>query len=335
MTRVPAATPEQPWLVGDIGGTNARFALVDSPGTMPRDVKTMSCADYADLAVAAETYLITTAASPVAACVAVAGPVSGDRFRLTNGGWDFSLEATRFQLGLAHLELINDFAALALSLPHLSPDDVRPVGTASPIPGLPMAVLGPGTGLGVAGLLPAGDHWHPVCGEGGHVDLPVIEEQEIEILRILAAEQKAVTAECVLSGSGLVRLHRCLSRLHGVEHETLTPAQITELGDAGEDELCAETLDVFCALLGGVAGNVALTFGARGGVFLGGGILPRIPGILERSAFRQRFEAKLRMAHYVKVISTQLITAKAPALSGAATHLRQQCAETTAIPVLS
>lgn len=330
MTRVPAATRHQPWLVGDIGGTNARFALVDEPGASPRNVRNMVCADFPDLAGAAEAYLGTTSASPVAACIAVAGPVGGDRFRLTNGGWDFSLEATQYQLGLAHLELINDFAALALSLPHLGTAELRAIGTVSRVPGLPQAVLGPGTGLGVAGLLPAGDRWLPVCGEGGHVDLPVVEEREIEVFRILKAEQQAVTAECMLSGGGLTRLHRCLSRLEGVEYDALSPSRITELGRSREDELCVETLDLFCALLGGVAGNVALTLGARGGVYLGGGILPRIPEVLERSAFRDRFEAKLRMADYVKAISTHLITASTPALTGAAAHLRQQQTETAA-----
>ncbi len=321
MKTVPAATPDRPLLVGDIGGTNARFALVHAPGAAPTEVTTMACADYPDLGDAAEAYLAATASTPAAACIAVAGPVQGDRFRLTNGPWDFSTEAIRRRLGLAHLRLLNDFAALALSLPRLRPDDLCRIGTPTAVAGQPLAVLGPGTGLGVAGLHPSDGGWIPVCGEGGHVDLPVIEEREIEIARVLRAEQQTVSAECVLSGTGLTRLHRCLCQVHGVDHTPLTPAQITELGCTGEEELCVEALEVFCALLGGVAGNLALTLGARGGVFLGGGILPRIPDMLEHSEFRRRFDAKLRMTDYVKAIATQLIVATAPALIGAAAHL--------------
>jgi glucokinase len=315
--------------VADIGGTNARFALVEGRAARPTRVHLMACADHPDLASAAAAYLAGAGggARPGAACVAIAGPVSGDRIRLTNARWDCSAEATRRALGLDRLEVVNDFAALALSLPHLDGADLVSLGGPPPAPGRPMAVLGPGTGLGVAGLLPVpGGGWVPVSGEGGHVDLPAVDDREIEALRVLRAEQGAATAECVLSGPGLGRLHAALARVDGV---AVDPREAADICAASDDPRCVETLEVFCALLGGFAGNAALTLGATGGVFLGGGVLPRILPVLRGSAFRRRFEAKFRMAHYVKDIATVLIVAPTPALLGTAARL-DQCLESAA-----
>ncbi len=323
MTPAPP-TAQRPWLVADIGGTNARFGLVEAPGARPSRVHTMACADHGDLASAASAYLEQAAdgVRPGAACVAVAGPVEGDRIRLTNARWDCSAADTRRRLGLDRIEVINDFAALALSLPRLDGDDLLSLGGPPPAPKKPMAVLGPGTGLGVAGLLPlGGSGWIPVPGEGGHVNVPAADDREIEVLRLLRAEQGTVTAECLLSGPGLTRLHRALAQIHGVPAHELSAARICA---AEDDGLCAEALEVFCALLGGFAGNVALTLGATGGVFLGGGILPRIPAVLQHSGFRRRFEEKHRMTDYVKDIATMLIVAPTPALLGAAARLDQR-----------
>ncbi|MFC3997481.1 glucokinase [Nocardiopsis sediminis] len=326
---VPAPARSRPWLVADIGGTNARFGLVDAPGARPRDVCRLLCADHPDLASAARTYLERTGgARPGAACVAVAGPVEGDRIRLTNARWDCSAEDTRRELGLAHIEVVNDFAALALALPRLDGGDLLALGGPPPAARRPMAVLGPGTGLGVAGLLPApGGGWVPVSGEGGHVGLSPATDLEIEVLRTLRAGQGTVTAECVLSGPGMTRLHGALARVHGGAAAAPLPAErICDTAD--EDPLCALTLEVFCALLGGFAGDCALTLGATGGVFVGGGIAPRIAEVLQRSDFRIRFESKYRMTDYVKDIATVLITAPTPALLGTAARL-DQCLETT------
>ncbi|ASU83970.1 glucokinase [Nocardiopsis gilva YIM 90087] len=326
MSRLAAPTPQRPWLVADIGGTNARFGLVEASGERPVRVQRMPCAEHADLASAASAYLEREGqgARPSAACVAIAGPVAGDRIRLTNASWDCSAKATRRALDLDHLEVLNDFAALALSLPRLGDDDLLPLGGPAPRTDRPMAVLGPGTGLGVAGLRPVADGWAPVSGEGGHVDVPAVEERELEAVRLLRAEQGTVTAECVLSGPGLSRLHGAVARMHGVRGDALSAAEICANPD---DAVCAETLDLFCALLGGFAGNVALTLGATGGVFIGGGVPPRISGILLRSDFRRRFEEKRRMIDYVKDIATVLIVAPTPALLGTAARL-DQCLET-------
>ncbi|CAM3863451.1 hypothetical protein GCM10009799_24280 [Nocardiopsis rhodophaea] len=326
MSRLAAPTPERPWLVADIGGTNARFGLIEAPGGRPVRVHRMPCGEHPDLAAAASAYLQRDGqnARPSAACVAIAGPMDGDRIRLTNANWDCSAEATRRALDLDRIEVLNDFAALALSLPRLGDDDLLPLGGPAPTAERPMAVLGPGTGLGVAGLRPVAGGWLPISGEGGHVDVPAVDERELEAVRLLRADQGTVTAECVLSGPGLTRLHGAVARMHGVRRDALSAADICASPD---DPVCAETLDLFCALLGGFAGNVALTLGATGGVFIGGGVPPRISGILLCSDFRRRFEEKRRMIDYVKDIATVLIVAPTPALLGTAARL-DQCLET-------
>ncbi|WP_460859759.1 glucokinase [Nocardiopsis coralliicola] len=323
-----APTPERPWLVGDIGGTNARFGLVQAPGGRPAHVGKVPSGLHGGLASAAGAYLdgIAGRPEPSAACVAVAGPVLEDRIKLTNVGWDFSVDGDRAALDLDHLEVVNDFAALAQSLPALGDTDLLPIGGPGTDPAAPMAVLGPGTGLGVAGLvpLPAGG-WLPLPGEGGHVDAPAVEDLEAEVVRVITAERGRVSAEALLSGPGLPRLHRALGEILGTQAPDLSPSEITNAGIHPDqaDPLARETLEVFAALLGGFAGNVALTLGATGGVFLGGGVLPRIPNVLREGRFRLRFEAKGRMTDYLKNIATVLIVADNPALLGAAARLDQ------------
>ncbi|MFI6318398.1 glucokinase [Nonomuraea sp. NPDC050556] len=305
------------WLVADIGGTNARFGLVTAPGNQPSHIHVLPVAEHASLRDAAAAYLdLVGAARPTAACVAVAGPVDGDRYDLTNAHWSGSIH----DLGVPYAALINDFEALAASLPHLAGDDLVSLGGPSPSRGV-KAVLGPGTGLGVAGLVPSGQGWVPVPGEGGHVTVPILDDRDLEVVRALRAQgMTRVEAEDLLSGPGLVRLHRALAQVNGVSAPDLTSADIVERVD---DSLCAETVELFCAMLGSFASNVALTLGARGGVYLGGGVLPRIVGRVRASDFRARFEASPGMADYLAAISTTLIVAEQPALTGAAAHLAQ------------
>ncbi|MGK5557705.1 glucokinase [Actinomadura kijaniata] len=311
------------WLVADIGGTNARFALVDGPGGAPRDRASLPTRGYPDLAAAVAAYLAEHAPAErvEAACLAVAGPVGGGGFRLTNAGWPAdTAERVRARLGLPHLEVINDFEALARALPSLGPDDLVPVGSPPPTGAGTLAVLGPGTGLGAAGLVPTPAGPVPLPGEGGHVDIPAVTEREVEVMRLLRAERGTASAEYLLSGDGLARLHRFLSMVHGVRAAPLTAAEVVERRD---DPLCAETLETFCALLGSYAGNIALTFGARGGVYLGGGILPRVVDVLRGSAFRARFEDKPPVVDYLRAIPTALIVHPCPAFAGAAARLEQ------------
>ncbi|REE95290.1 glucokinase [Thermomonospora umbrina] len=316
-----APSLQRPWLVADIGGTNARFGLVQSPGEAPSRVQVLALRDHAGLAEAASTYLFRHAGDvhPTAACVAVAGPVGGDgTYRLTNAHWSGSAAEVAADLRLDRVELINDFEALALALPTLAPGDLRAVGESLPAGDAPAAVLGPGTGLGVAGLVRAGDRLVAVPGEGGHVDLPAGTDRELRIARMLREDGETASAEHLLSGDGLTRLYGLTARLNGVAAEPLTAAQICA---RRTDPLCHETLETFCALLGAFAGNVALTFGARGGVYLGGGILPRVWETLRRSDFRRRFEAKPPVERYLRAIPTALIVAPTPALAGAAARL--------------
>ncbi|MFD9945002.1 glucokinase [Nonomuraea sp. NPDC059023] len=311
---------ELPWLVADVGGTNARFGLVTAPGEAPSHVAVLAGADHASLPDAVAAYLADHAGGvrPGAACVAVAGPIGGDSYQLTNLPWSGSVR----DLGVPYAVLLNDFEALAVSLPHLGADDLADLG--GPVPGDGIkAVLGPGTGLGVAGLVPADHGWIPVPGEGGHVSVPVHDEREQEIVAALRAQGlRHVEAEHVLSGPGLARLYRALALVNGAAPEDgLSAAEI--VARAG-DPLCAETVDVFCAMLGTFAGNVALTLGARGGVYIGGGVLPRIVERVRASAFRRRFAASPSMSGYLSSIATTLIVAPQPALTGAAAWLTQQ-----------
>lgn len=315
---------ESPWLVADIGGTNARFGLVRRPGGPPEAVAVLPGAEYDGLpdAVAAYLDLYGGGVRPGAACLAIAGPVDGDRYRLTNAGWHGSIR----DLGIPGAHLLNDFEALAFSLPFLAGDDLEPLGGPPPAARMVKAVLGPGTGLGVAGLVPAGDGWVPVPGEGGHVAAPAVTELEMEVVRALRADGMAhVDAEHLISGPGLTRLHRGLALVDGVPADPLPAAEIVARAD---DPRCARTVEVFCGLLGTFAGNVALTLGARGGVYLGGGVLPRIADRVRASDFRRRFEASPVLADYLASIATCLIVARQPALTGAAAWLAQRLSGT-------
>jgi glucokinase len=311
------------WLVGDVGGTNARFALVDGPDGVPRDVESLPTRDHPGLAEAAAAYLdrFAPGENPSAACLAVAGPVADGTFHLTNAGWPKGTpEAVRAHVGLPHLDVINDFEALALALPRLGADDLITIGGAHPRGDAPLAVVGPGTGLGVAGLVPTASGWVPLPGEGGQVDVPAATGREIEVARLLRQEKGAATAEYLLSGAGLARTYRYLAAIDGEPARDLTAKQIC---DDRDDPRCREALEMFCALLGALAGNVALTLGARGGLYLGGGILPRIVDVLRRSAFRARFDGKPPVEDYMRAIPTALIVHPGPALVGAAVRLAQ------------
>ncbi|POM22912.1 Glucokinase [Actinomadura rubteroloni] len=316
----------RPWLVADIGGTNARFALLDGPGAPPERLAVLPTAGHAGLTETAAAYLERHASGvrPAAACLAVAGPVAGGRFRLTNAGWPAdTADSVAARLGIPHVDVINDFEALARALPVLGPADVADIGPPVPSGDGPLAVVGPGTGLGTAGLVRTPSGWVPLPGEGGQVDAPAATDREIEVVRLLRAEHGSGAAELLLSGNGLARLYRYLAALDGDPARPLTAAQICARED---DRRCAEAVAMFCALLGSYAGNVALTLGARGGVHLGGGILPRIAGALRASAFRTRFEAKPPVAEYLAAIPTRLIVHPGPALAGAAAKLALEAA---------
>ena len=331
-TAARTTRPGWPALVADIGGTNARFGWLGAPGRV-QHVQTLRAADQAGPAEAASAYLQqlqqrlgVAYQPPQMAAFAVATAVDGDQVRFTNNsGWVFSRRATCTRLGLRELLILNDFEALALSLPGLGPDQVRVWGDVAALPGRQaLAVIGPGTGLGVAGIVPTPRGWVAIPGEGGHASLSAADDFESELLRCVRLHHPHVSAERLLSGIGLPVLHAAVATVLGQRNvPPLSAEAVVERGLAGADAVSVRSLDTFCALLGSFAGNVALTMGARGGVYIGGGIVPRLGERFFTSAFRQRFEAKGRFQPYLQAVPTSLITDTLAALGGAALALQQ------------
>ena len=305
------------WLVGDIGATNARFGLVSPDGSILHS-RTFADSDFATIGEAMRTYLSQSGSSavPRIGCVAIAAPATGDKIRMTNHPWSFSVAGLRAELGFDRLEFINDFTAVALALPHLGPNDRVQIGAGSPAAGRPIAVLGPGSGLGASGLVPAGAHWLPLTGEGGHVTMAAVTERENGVLRWMRRHFDHVSAERCLSGPGLVNLYNALAALDGVPAASYTAAQITDPAVMAQDLLCDEATGMFCAMLGTVAGDLALSLGAQGGVYIAGGIVPRLGARFAESGFRARFEAKGRLSAYLAAIPTYVVTHKLPAFLG-------------------
>ncbi len=329
MSEPEAKTVAAAGLVGDIGGTHARFGWVTASGAIEQ-VRSLNVAQYPGPAQAARAYLAelhgtrSVAAESVVrrAALAVATAVGGDRVQFTNSDWRFSRAALQAELGLQTLLVLNDFEALALSLPRLGAAQLRPHASRPTACGT-MAVIGPGTGLGVAGVVQTPQGWLALPGEGGHATLAAGDDFEAELLRRVRQEFGHVSAERLLSGIGLPVLHRAVAEVLGASVEPLTAQAVVERGLNPADPVCQRTLDVFCALLGSFAGNVALTLGARGGVFIGGGIVPRLGERFFASDFRKRFEDKGRFRAYLEAIPTALIIDTHAALTGAALALAQ------------
>jgi glucokinase len=310
-------------IVGDIGATNARFALVGEDGRAVR-TRVYAVDDYPSLGDAAAAYLAAEGERPAAAAFAVAGPVTGDTVTLTNHPWSFSIAALKRQLVLERLAVVNDFTANALAVPHLRPDDRAQVGGGSTAAAAPIAVIGPGSGLGVSGLVPVpgGGGWIALAGEGGHATMAPSDERESALIDRMRRRFGHVSAERVLSGPGLVNLYETLCELDGVPALPYTPAQIADRRIGEAEPLCRAALDLFCAMLGSAAGNLALILGARGGVFIAGGIVPKLMPEFAASRFRARFEDKGRFQPYVAAIATFVITCPIPAFLGLASLLR-------------
>ena len=312
-----------PRLLGDIGGTHARWAWQAAPGDALRDLRVHRGVNYAALVDSAAAYRAEVGLPPPRwAAIGIATPVTGDWVRMTNHHWAFSIDALRSALGVERCLVLNDFTALALALPALAPGDLRPLGGGPAAPGAPRALLGAGTGLGVSGLLPlAGGGWLPISGEGGHVTLAAADADEAAVIDWLRRQHGHVSAERVLSGTGLLNLYAARAALLGLPAETLLPAEVATRAAAGHDAACVAALRDFASFLGNVAGNLVLTLGARGGVYLGGGVVPRLGATFDAALFRRRFEAKGRFAGYLEPVPAWLITAAHPALIGASRAL--------------
>lgn len=312
-------------LIADIGGTNSRFALISEQGDILSPA-TLPCADYSGPVDAVRSYMRRhDTISPAHAVFAIAGPVGRDDVAATNMAWRFSVEKTKEALGLQSFSVVNDLTAVALALPYLDVCDYRQIGGGRITPDAPVAVLGAGTGLGVSGLVhsPRGE-WIPLTGEGGHTTLCVTNERQDRVVELMRRRFGHVSAERILSGPGLCNLYAALHALDGRDGADLSADQITRNAVAGTCAVCEETLHIFFSLLGTTAGNLALTLGAFGGVFISGGIVPRLLDACENSAFRKEFEGKGRMKLYLEKIPTFVVTHHYPAFLGLSRLVRKQ-----------
>lgn len=314
-------------LVADVGATNARFGIVDGLGRI-RHIRVLACEDYPSIQAAIAVYLgdalPTTPDRLQAAAFAIAGPVTDDQVALTNHPWSFSIKDLRRHLAIDRLVVVNDFAAVAIAIPNLQRNARYQIGGGRALPTAPIGVLGPGSGLGVGGIVPRQGEWLPISGEGGHVTMAPATAREAAVLDQMRTRFDHVSAERVLSGPGLINLYNTLAEIDGVPASFYTAAQITELGIGGHEPHCQEAVGMFSAMLGTVAGNLALTLGARGGIYIAGGIVPRFGAAFAASAFRSRFEDKGRMRPYLTGIPTYVITEPIPAFIGLAALLEDQ-----------
>jgi glucokinase len=313
--RSPAEISQERVLLGDIGGTNARFALF-AAGTLG-PVEHYPVAAYANIAAAVTAFLARQeqAETITSAVLGVAGPVEEGRTELVNSGWVIDAAALREGLGLRRAVLINDFEAIAWALLKFTPDHLTSIGAGRAQPGRVMVALGPGTGLGLAAMIP-GEPNRVIATEGGHANLAGSSEREDAVIAQMRRKIGRVSVERAMSGPGLQNLYGAIAEL---DHADVPPRSAAEISQSAIDGSCPVSkaaLDMFCAMLGTIAGDAALLFRARGGVYLAGGILPRIIDYVAQSEFRTRFEAKGRMRGYLETIPTSIVIHTDPAFLG-------------------
>lgn len=318
-----------PYIVADIGGTNARFGLV-SPHTssssryLIEQQLTFPSADFENIDHATEHYIKSINRPKLSgACLAIAGPVIGDQIKVTNLNWNFSRSQVEKQLNLPSLKIINDFAAHAFATPLVAKSSLININPGSNIEPAPIAVLGPGTGFGVAGLLPNNGKWIVLPAEGGHMTLPAKTVQQAEIISVLSTHFDHVSVETIFSGPGIANLYRALGTVEGIDFEPLQAPRICELALSDSSSLARRTLDLFCHWLGQSTGDLALALGANGGVYLGGGILLRFSDFLKSSEFMQGFLDKGQLKDIMQKIPVNLVTEGNSALLGAAAYFDQ------------
>ena len=319
---------DNPRLLADIGGTYARFTLETAPGVLEHGVS-LQCQEYADFHAAITAYLAglppELAAGVKHAAVAIATPIAGDQVRMTNYHWHFSIEQMRARLRFDNLVVVNDFTALAMALPSLLPHQRRQVGVGTIESRSVVGLIGAGSGLGVSGLIPANDGgWIALGTEGGHTSFAPHDEREMAILRFAWKEHAHVSFERLVSGPGIELIYRALADRDGVAAKPYHAPDIAQHAMDASDTLCVETIDVFCGMLGTAAANLAVTQGAFGGIYIGGGIVPRLGEYFDQSSFRHRFEDKGRFTDYMKRIPTFVITSADATLVGASIILSAQ-----------
>lgn len=306
-------------LLADIGGTNTRLALLEDGAI--RDIQIAPTGGNTGFAETLRAYL--AGREITGAALAVAAPVDASPIRFTNADWSFTHDEVTDAIGTENVAIVNDFAAQALALPHLQAAELVKIGGGEIAPERPKAVLGPGTGLGVAALIPSAGGWQPLTTEAGHMTLAAMNAEEDAVIARLRGEYDHVSAERVLSGHGLTLLYHALADLPGEPLPDnprasggITPDGITAAAHDGSDPLAARTIEFFCRFLGTVAADAALAYGATGGVYIAGGIVPRLGTLFASSGFRDRFESKGRFSDLLRSVPTFVVTAEYPAFTG-------------------
>ncbi len=321
-------------LVADIGGTNIRLAICNKDNSIEQ-IHTYQCANFSSLLDVIKHYITDTSLTDarINACLAIACPVDTDLISMTNLPWQFSQKQLKEQLGLKSLTLINDYTAIAMAIPLLNDQQKVKIGQGEAAANKPIAVCGPGTGLGVANLIPVNGQWHCLSGEGGHIDFAAVDELDIQILQYLKTLKKRISYEQLLSGYGLEQIYQALIFINNDKesstknaNKTLSAKDISTQALSGNCSLCELALNQFCKILGSFAGNLALTMDSLGGVYIAGGIVPRFVEFFNNSDFRARFETKGRMSHLNKKTPTYVITESQPGLLGATAYLNQTIA---------
>ena len=316
-------------LAVDIGGTNIRLGLLAGNQHLPARIQAFQINNFPDLATVIQHYLNQTPSQALRQVgIAVATPVLGDRVKLTNHDWNFSIRAIGQTFTFQHVKVVNDFTALALSLPLLADNERLQLGGKQGDPDGCVALLGPGTGLGVSGLIKSANGIYPLAGEGGHVTLGARNERELAIFSSMWQRHDHMSAERLLSGTGIAEIYQIICQLDQQPDQALSPEEISQRAMAKQCSVCDEVMMLFCEWLGIVAANLALTLGATAGVYIGGGIVPKLGDYFLTSAFREAFERKGRFQPYLNQIPVYLIQAEQPALRGAALALHPRYKKT-------
>lgn len=317
-----------PILLADVGGTNARFTLEIEPRKFAA-ILVLKCADYPTLSDAIRAYLQHPLALEAGAAgvrkagIAIANPINSDVVKMTNHNWSFSIQSVQNEFNFAPLLVVNDFKALAMALPHLNHTQKYQVGEGQPQNNAPIGLLGAGTGLGVSGLIPTRTGWIALDSEGGHTSFSPNTQREIDILQFALQRYPHVSSERLMSGSGIQLIYQALAAHQSLNVEMFDTPEITRRALSNECPLCVETLSTFCEMLGSMASNLAVLLGAKGGVYVGGGIVPRLGQFFNNSNFRERFVQKGRFVQYLSQIPTYVITEPYPAFIGISALLAQ------------
>ena len=320
----PLSAVPLPCLIGDIGGTNARFAVVAEGRPGLGEVSRVKTIAHPSVQGAIEASVMAgTSERPRSAVLALAAPIRGERVRLTNSPWTIDPRALMERLGLEEVILLNDFEALSLSLPVLGAGDVETIGGGPLSEGRAKLVVGPGTGLGAAAIIPTGGAWLPVPGEGGHLDIGPRSKRDEAVWRHLAPGGERIEGEAILSGPGLLHLYGAVARASGSEPHLTAPAEITQAALSRSDAVATETLELFAIYLGRYAGDLALVFLPRGGVYLAGGISLKLAAYLKTSGFRAAFLDKEPHRSLMEQMATVVVTHQSPALAGIEALVRE------------